>query len=398
MIHIDDKANCCGCGACRDVCSRNAITLVPDNEGFLYPQVDAEACIRCGKCVKVCPVLAKRSGKGAALAQDSSLPAAYAAQTLNEEVLRNSSSGGIFTEIATWILRQGGIVYGAAFDDALRVHHIGVERVEDLEKLRGSKYLQSKTGTTYKEAKAQLDAGRLVLYTGTPCQIGGLLAFLKKSYANLYTQDIVCHGTPSPLLWEKYVEFREAVSESKTRRTFFRHKKYGWKKFSMLFEFSNNTEYHQSLSEDWYMRSFLRNLCLRPSCYNCAFKGLTRPGDITLADFWGIETICPHMDDDRGTSLVVLHSEKGQQMFDAIRPNIRYEETDLHKAAAINSAMERSVRRPEMRNKFMASLMKRGFMRTARAFVADPSLCQQIFRLPRRVLGKIKRCLLRALR
>lgn len=356
MIEFTSKAECTGCGACRDMCPARAIHLCSDEEGFLYPQVDLEKCVKCGKCVKLCPVsgVIKHQNRAQKIS-------AYAVLTKNEETRKSSSSGGMFTEIATYILQNGGVVFGAAFDEAFKVTHIGIDKIDYLNKLRGSKYVQSEIGSTYTQAKAHLDAGRMVLFTGTPCQIGGLYNFLGKDYENLYTQDIVCHGVPSPLVWQEYIAYREIKSAAKLQNAFFRNKEYGWKLFSVQLGFANGAAYTHVLTEDLYMRSFLRNLTLRPSCYSCAFKSKQRPSDFTLADFWGIEKICPEMDDDKGTSLVILHSSKAHSIFKKIVNNLSYKEVDVEEAFEYNPAMLTSVPQNVDRAKFFDSLRSSGF-------------------------------------
>lgn len=356
MIEFSSKFKCTGCGACRDMCPVNAIHFCSDEEGFLYPKVDRKKCIKCGRCVKLCPVsgVVKQQNSGHKIS-------AYAVQTNNEEIRKNSSSGGMFSEIATYVLQNEGIVFGAAFDEAFKVKHVGIDKIDCLGKLRGSKYVQSEIGISYIQAKEYLDAGKMVLFTGTPCQIGGLYNFLGKDYEKLYTQDIVCHGVPSPLVWQEYIAYCEVKSASKLQSAFFRHKKYGWKLFSVQLNFTSGAAYTHVLTEDLYMRSFLRNLTLRPSCYSCAFKSKHRPSDFTLADFWGIENVCPEMDDDEGTSLVILHSEKAHSIFDAIAENVRYKAVDIDEAIKYNSALLTSVPQNVDRAKFFDSLRSNGF-------------------------------------
>lgn len=373
------KEKCTGCGACKDICPVRAIDLVADSEGFLYPLTDAVKCIQCGKCDKICPVQAERKNSGNDII-------AYAARTKNEEVLLNSSSGGIFTEFATYIIKEGGVVFGAAFDKNFKLIHIGIDNMDDLDQLRGSKYVQSEIGDSYIRAREYLDAGRLVLFTGTPCQIGGLHSFLGRQYDNLYTQDLICHGVPSPMIWQKYIEYRESKAASSLRRTFFRHKKNGWKMFSVQFEFSNCTEYIQTIRDDLYMCSFLQNLSLRPSCYNCAFKTQKRQCDISLADFWGVDKIHPEMDDDKGTSLIVIHSDKGKQLFESIKENLLYLETDLSEALKYNSAMTSSVPKNERRSDFIRTTAAHGFSKSKK-FVRPSFVCR-IKKIIRRMIKK----------
>ena len=356
MIDIKTKNDCSGCGACRDICPVGAINLVADDEGFLYPRINTEECIKCGKCDRICPINNRRKE-----VVNRHRVIAYAAQTKDEYIRQNSSSGGIFTEIASYIINNGGVVFGAAFDETFKVIHIGVENIADLDRLRGSKYVQSEIGNTYVQAKTHLESGRMVLFTGTPCQIAGLYSYLGKNYDSLYTQDIICHGVPSPMVWKKYIEFREKKAAAKLRRTFFRHKKYGWKMFSVQFEFTNCTEYIQILSEDLYMRSFLRNLTLRPSCYSCAFKTKERSSDFTLADFWGVEKLYPEIDDDKGTSLVILHSKRACEFFDKIKGILKYQEVDVDEAIKYNSAMITSVPQNSDRADFLNLIRSRGF-------------------------------------
>lgn len=381
IINIGNK--CTGCSACYSTCPVGCIKMTADSEGFLYPEVDESLCVSCGACERACAVLSDSKEKNVC-----EKPAAYAARTQNMETRLNSSSGGIFTELACFVLKSGGVVFGAAFDKDFGVEHIAVESIDELENLRGSKYVQSRVEDTYIKVKEYLDAGRTVLYTGTPCQIGGLYSFLKRDYDNLYTQDIICHGVPSPLLWNKYVKHREAKAAAKLRRTFFRHKKYGWKRYSVQFEFTNCTEYLQIIYNDLYMRSFLRNMCLRNSCYECSFKSKYRQSDITLADFWGVEKICPSMDDDKGTSLVILNSDKGRQLFESIKESVVYQEVELDEAIKYNSAMISSAPRPHNRDEYMEKVLAGNFEKVTRKYCSDPLgivLKQKIYRLAKKL-------------
>ena len=244
MIKVEEKSRCSGCHACSNACPKNCIQMTSDEEGFWYPQVDKEKCINCGLCEKVCPIIHKWQP------DDSRTTTAMAAINLNEEIRLKSSSGGIFTLIAEEIIKQGGVVFGAALTDDFRsVHHIYVDNTDDLEKLRGSKYVQSKIGDTYKQAKDYLDSGRKVLFTGTPCQIGGLYSYLRTPYENLFTQDIICHGVPSPMVWEKYIEGHERKASSKTNIVTFRNKANGWKAYSVFIGFDNYKEYLNNHSD-----------------------------------------------------------------------------------------------------------------------------------------------------
>ena len=266
-IQLCDIYSCTQCRACEQVCPKHCISFVEGKDGFEFPHIDTDLCIECGACVKSCHQLSLTKEKNQPLY-------AYAAWSNDEQVRTTSSSGGVFSEIARYVFEKNGVVAGAVMDEDLKVRHTFATDMESLFPMRGSKYVQSKIGDTYKLAKDFLDSGRKVLFTGTPCQIGGLYSYLRKPYDSLFTQDIICHGVPSPMVWEKYVEEREKKAVSTTQRMFFRHKKYGWKTYSVLFEFSNNTEYVKKYHEDLFMKAFLNDLCLRPSCYYCSFKSL----------------------------------------------------------------------------------------------------------------------------
>lgn len=332
MIDLN-SIKCNGCHSCSNACPEKCINMQPDIEGFLYPIIDLDKCINCHICEKVCP-LTTHVGY-------SCDTKAYAAYNKNLKVRLNSSSGGIFSLLATEIINDGGVVFGAAFDNDFQVHHIAVYNTGDLKKLYGSKYVQSRIGKTYSQAKKYLDDGKSVLFSGTPCQIGGLKSFLRKDYDNLYTQDIICHGVPAPKLWKKYLS---SISDGESVKSVcFRNKDNGWSNYQIKIKFDSHS-FKSKFTENKYIKMFLRNICLRDSCYNCEFKTLDRPSDITLADFWGINDVCPEMYDVNGTSLLLIHTEKGKNLFNQISDKIEYEATDLKKAIENNlSAIQSSV-------------------------------------------------------
>lgn len=251
-------------------------------------------------------------------------PKAYLGINKNEEIREESSSGGIFTVIAQEILRDGnGIVFGAAFDENFIVKHIEICDEKELYKLRTSKYVQSDISNTYQRAESYLKKGKNVLFTGTPCQIEGLKSYLMKEYENLYTQDIICHGVPSPLIWEKYKNYRKKVDSKNPENINFRNKDNGWHEFNLKFSYDNG-KYSKSQNKDLYMKAFLDNLILRDSCYKCSFKKYNRNSDITLADFWGIENIKSKLDDNKGISLIIVNSKKGQSILNRISVRLCY--------------------------------------------------------------------------
>lgn len=349
MIRISDKSRCCGCEACANICPSHCIQMVSDSEGFLYPVPDMDHCLSCGKCEDVCPVLHPA-------VVTSVKPVAWAAMNRSDVVRKESSSGGVFSLLAGSVIQNDGVVFGAAFNESFEVEHIAVETIENLARLRGSKYTQSRIGTVFQQVRQHLKAGREVLFSGTPCQIEGLRAFLGVNYANLLLIDLVCHGVPSPLVWREYVTFRETKNASPTRKISFRDKKYGWKRYSVSFTFMNDTQYFVPVDQDTFMQAFLTDCCLRPSCGTCAFKKIGRASDITLADFWGIQSVLPAMDDDKGTSLVILHSHKGTKAFDAVSSSCMRTSIALNAALRGNPAMTTSAVFHKNRSKFFGNL------------------------------------------
>lgn len=312
MIQIRDKSKCCGCEACSQICPHNAIHMISDNEGFLYPHVDMNSCVDCGICEKVCPYI----GEVKTL---SDKPLSYACSSKNNALRENSSSGGLFTIIADYVIDMGGVVFGARFDENWCVSHTYVEKKSDIAIFRGSKYVQSKIGKSYIEARNFLKEGRMVLFTGTPCQILGLNKFLHRRYDNLITVDVVCHSIPSPEVWGKYLK-ELCGSRYKVSYVNFKDKHEGWDKYGLLIKvidsFDNEKRIVRSSHKtNIYMRAFLTNLIARPSCTNCPARNYVSGSDITLADCWGFNTYHPELNDNKGMNLALLNTLKGITLY-----------------------------------------------------------------------------------
>lgn len=353
MIEIKEKSQCCGCGGCSQACPKGCIEMKYDKEGFLYPQIDKKSCVNCGLCEKVCPIINGRERTQYV----KSCKVAYAKE---EELREKSSSGGIFSLLAREILSQKGVVFGVTYDDKWMVFHTEISSYTDIERFRGSKYLQSEMRDCFKKVKVYLDSGRKVLFTGTACQISGLNNYLGKDYDCLYTVDVLCHGVPSPKLWKLYIEDREKRYDSKAKSISFRQKSKGWNAFSMEIDFENGEIYQEVFTKDDYMRMFLSNICLRPSCYDCHFKELERDSDITIGDCWGIEKYMPEMSDDRGTSVVLIHSDNGEKLYHNITQDLITMEADVDKALPKTADSRKSVVPHENRKKYLKLIKKRG--------------------------------------
>jgi NAD-dependent dihydropyrimidine dehydrogenase PreA subunit len=365
MIKIEDKKNCCGCTACSQVCHRHCIAMKRDEEGFDYPIVDEELCVNCGLCEKVCPVINQNNTPRPILH-------VYAQKHKDEEVRINSSSGGVFSLIAEKIISERGVVFGATFDENWDVKHDYTETIDGISLFRTSKYVQSKIGKSYQKAEEFLKQGRQVMFVGTSCQIDGLKLFLRKDYDSLLCIDVICHGVPSPKIWRDYLEkikTKEAfqcnkffctsqTNQSVITNVNFRDKVSGWRTFSLSVSFSRvldeNTKktYSQSkiLTKDVYMRAFLNNLSLRPSCYHCPSKNGSCKSDITLADFWGIRRKYYEFDDNKGVGLTIVHTSKGLAALDMNKvDNI---EVTIDEAIKSNPAYIISAREPLRRKEF----------------------------------------------
>lgn len=343
-------ATCVGCGNCELNCLNDCIVMRPDNHGFFYPEKDEVRCTGCGRCEQVCPALRSHE-----TIQDE-MPPAYAAYIKDEEIRLNSSSGGIFSALAMHILRQGGIVCGATLDSSLTVKHDLTDRVETLGKFRGSKYVQSNLGESFAVIQAYLEMGRSVLFSGTPCQVAALHAFLKKDYTELTTVDFICHGVPSPKVWETYLRWQNSVHDANAITASFRDKKIGWKQFSMTLTFDDGQEYSVPFHQDVFARAFLKNLFLRDTCYNCEYKSKKRYSTLTLGDFWGCENILPDLNYHSGLSLVISQSNKGSQLLDSIANICEIIAIDGEEAVKYNKTMVNSCPRHPAENFFWEHL------------------------------------------
>lgn len=328
MIQILEKKNCTGCSACSQKCPKSCISMQVDKEGFLYPNVNLDLCIECGICEKVCPVLNTY--------ESHSPLATYAAINSDSVERTKSSSGGIFITLAKQILEQGGIVFGVRFNDKWQAVFDYIENPEHLYLFCGSKYLQASVEKAYQQVLQFLKEERKVLFSGTPCQIAGLKRFLGKEYDNLVCVDIACHGVPSPKVWELYLSEICRGGSFSIKEISFRDKRRGWKDFNMHIV-TDKFSINEPFWKNWYMKAFLSDLILRPSCYYCKFKNGSCHSDLTLADYWGVQFIHPEMDDNMGTSLVLVNTTKGQQQLEKI--SVEKLQTSYKQACAFNSAL-----------------------------------------------------------
>lgn len=334
MIQITDKHNCCGCSACGKSCSKGAISFKTDHEGFWYPEVDMLKCVDCGLCEKVCPFLAALKPR---------LPLhTFAAINPNEQERYNSSSGGIFSMLAREVINNGGIVFGAAFNQNWDVHHTAIESVEDIHRLQGSKYVQSFLGNSYCDVKKELNHHRLVLFSGTACQIAGLNQYLRKKYENLITIDVVCHGVPSPRVWASYLSQLCSGNKTAIKNISFRDKLNGWENYDFVLDYGPQ-RLRQRKHRNVYMQGFLKNLYLRPSCHQCKVRGGKCGSDLTLGDFWGIGDIMPEINDGKGISLVLANTEKGENALMSIGAtlyNCSYEDAIKYNPCIVHNPPE----------------------------------------------------------
>lgn len=356
-----NKDDCTGCGACAAACPKGCITMQPDEEGFLYPVTNYTVCTHCDLCEKTCPIPPRLDQKKTS-ADDKKPLDVYAAWNLDSEIRLNSSSGGVFSALAENILSQGGVVVGAAFDEQLVVHHIIVEDRSQLHRLRGSKYVQSELSILlYKNIRSHLQNGRKVLFSGTPCQIAGLHGYLRRQYDNLLCCDIICMGVPSPLLLKKYIDFCNQKNDAPISSIVFRNKDRGWKSPTIKLEFQGNQKY-ESASQNAYYLAFGKQIALRESCYSCKAKGLDRGGDLTIGDFWGVGQKYPEYDrDNKGTSLILVNTAKGQAWLEEIRSHLFMGHADLQTAITGNPMLLDSCQRLPLRDDFYAILKAQPF-------------------------------------
>ncbi len=356
-----DKKECCGCTACLSVCPKQCITMQADEEGFLYPVINREVCIDCGLCEKVCPFEKPTY-------ENSYSPQVYATYVKEESQRMQSTSGGLFYAIAQWVINQDGIVYGAAFDEHFKLHHIGVETLEELQPLRGSKYLQSDLQYTFGEIHHHLQNNRWVYFTGVGCQVAGLKAFLRKEYTTLVTSDLVCHGTPSQLMFDWHLDYlRQKEQGDITSYSFRDMEKWGgcetYKYVSQTRGRGIRKLYSYDLSP--YLYSFMWAFNYRYSCYHCKFARIPRQGDITLADYWGVRKYFPNIDADKGVSLALVNSLQGIVIWDKVKDTLHYRPSCVENAAAGNGNLTHPTKMPAIRYICYEMIRQRGYKSVA---------------------------------
>lgn len=347
MEIISDIQKCTGCTACYSSCPKNAIIMKENMEGFLVPIINSEKCVECGICRNICPV--NKQDKQKQIAD----PQCYAVYSLDEKIHQNSSSGGVFAVIAKYILNNGGAVCGAAFAENLEVRHILIEDTLDLYKLQGSKYVESRLYDSFIRIKEELDSGKIVLFSGTMCQVQGLLSFLKKPYDNLFTIDLICHGVPSPIVFKKYLSEQNIKNIIEIK---FRDKKKGIDQVNVVLTGSDGQIEKHLYENDIYIKGFLGNLYLKPSCYQCEYKGAVRNSDITIGDFWGVKEFNPNTAHSLGTSAVIVHSKKGNRLLESVKNELKLETTTIEKIAHWNKCLLESSNIPDNRTKFYEDL------------------------------------------
>jgi len=384
MIQVIAKDECCGCGACYNICAKKAISIQLDDEGFEYPVVNQDICVNCGLCQKVCPVLQyKKNDTKRSLNCDAQL--GFVARNKNLEQRLVSSSGSIFPVVAEWILNQGGIIVGAAFDENFKVVHKIIENESELSLLQGSKYLQTQIDLkTFKIIRKELLTGRKVLYSGMACQVEALKSFLQKDFENLYTIDLVCMGIPSYKVWKVYLNTFFQNENIKTVN--FKEKSIGWDSFVFKIE-TDKRVFQERGMQNLYLQSMFRSWNMRPSCFKCPFKKAVRISDFTLADAWGVSKSVPQINDNKGLSSVVIHSNKGLKLWKEIEGNLDYACVSIDEIAKGNSNLVSNKSQMGNRKLFYDILKKD----PRKAFIKLCTVRKRSFLI--RMLFKIKRLL-----
>lgn len=354
MIEITSKYKCSGCGACHNICPQNCIEMIEDSEGFLYPKVNIDKCIGCNLCEQVCPIQNKIYRKTKDIV--------YVCYAKDYHEHFTSSSGGFFSVLARYILDNDGFVYGASFDNQFNVKHICVNDVEHLNLIKGTKYVQSEIGHIFKEIKKRLNEGKKVLFSGTSCQVAGLKMYLKKEYENLITVDLICHGVPSPKVWRQYL--KELSNGRKITMVNFRDKTDGINDVFLDFQIENGKLIQERYSENIYIKGFIQNMFLRPSCFDCWFKGENRSSDFTIGDYWGKDCFEDRRSKQLGISTIIIHTKTGIDIFSKFKDNLNFKVSDIDKATIWNSCYKDSVRQDKKREEFYNLYTEKGVINT----------------------------------
>lgn len=345
MINIVNKVDCCGCEACYNACPKKCIEMKSDEEGFLYPQVNQDTCINCGLCEKVCPII------NHVPREKNDNQEAYLMQHNDDEICRQSTAGGAFTGIASYVIEKGGIVFGVEMTEDYKVRHTSVETVDDLKKFRNSKYVQSRIGTVFQQVKHELNKGRLVCFSGTPCQVEGLRHFLGKDYENLILVDVVCRAVPSPGVWEKYIQY-EVEQKGEMFSVRFRDKTLGYQYSTMELKNNDGKAYRGGIESQPWLRMFFSGMIIRPSCTDCKFRSRYRNSDFTIWDCFPSYKFDKRFDERKGTTRVLVHSEKGKTIINAIDNNYMKTEINVNSAVTSVAEMVKSPDYNEKRNEF----------------------------------------------
>lgn len=376
MALVDKKEECCGCAACMNICPVNAITMQPDDEGFLYPKI-GKGCVGCNACVRVCPMKKQLKTKTPV--------AAYGIKHKNDQVRNASSSGGAFTALSNVILDAGGCVFACELDEKLRAKHVKASNRAERDACRGSKYVQSEMNLTFRQVKTELETGAPVMFVGTACQVAGLNSFLEGTNTDgLLTVDFVCHGVPSPKLFEDYKKYIEKNEDSKLSGYYFRPKDNGWGHCEKAV-FLDGYSMTDTMLTDVWKNVFYSNNALRPSCYECHFASMNRVSDITIGDFWGIDDVNSDFNDKQGVSIALFNSARGKVMFDCIKEHIDFFECAADSSR--NPNLEHPTSKPDTHDIFWAEYRENGFDFIARKY-GQNSFSGKVKRQLRKLLSR----------
>lgn len=387
-VAILDAARCTGCYACTNTCPVDAISMQSDVEGFPQPIVDQGKCINCGKCVMSCPVLTPANNIVPELQE------VYAAWSLDETIRYESTSGGVFSELALGLIAKGGVLCGAQYGEGHRVEHVIITSQKGLDRIRQSKYAQSDVGNCYRQIRNLLNQGRKVLFCGAPCQCAGLMSFLGGKPHGLFIANFVCRGTNSPKAYTAYLKWLETRYGAHISRVWFKNKVLGWNRFSTRVEFEDGQVYSEDRYHDLFIRGYIeQNLYMRKCCHTCEFRDIERTGDITLADFWGVRLDDKTKDTDKGTSLVVINTEYGRELFDFIKPHLFWERKSIEEVFPGNACITNSPKPNPRRSYFLSHLDERPFDELCAECFTKPPIVKRVLYTAKGRMGAALRAL-----